>query len=327
MPWSWCAPPSRAVDDPDATPYRPCFFNPCHGRGDHTLAAPAGTEEVEVLVCRLCQRDADRPERFDPLLVARSWGRGAAVLRGRLDLGTHRVRRVLRRALARRDRAPESPVSPSGRLAVDTFAAVALGAAGVGWGLHVVDGRAEATRIPPGDRVQTAVAALRTDDVYVPADGRRMLSEDAEQRLEGVIAGARGPRARRGLAGQPAGRRRALLVPAAGDARRGARPSPASTSSGRGRPTPTWPPGRAPRSTTAGRASRTPATPSCGSRSSSSSLESDSLIEDDAVRLLGRSRRRHRAGAIIGGGIALGVWLLAAIARAVTGRPFRGRRP
>jgi hypothetical protein len=65
----------KVVDDPHATPYRPCFFNPCHGRGDHVLAAPAGTDEVEVPVCRLCKRDADRPERFDPLVVRGSWGR------------------------------------------------------------------------------------------------------------------------------------------------------------------------------------------------------------------------------------------------------------
>jgi hypothetical protein len=65
----------RALDTPDGAPYRPCFFNPCHGRGDHTLEAPAGTEEVEVPVCRMCRRDADRPERFEPLLVDTRWGR------------------------------------------------------------------------------------------------------------------------------------------------------------------------------------------------------------------------------------------------------------
>lgn len=65
----------KVVDDPHATPYRPCFLNPCHGRGDHVLAAPAGSDEVEVPVCRLCQRDADRPERFDPLVVRGRWGR------------------------------------------------------------------------------------------------------------------------------------------------------------------------------------------------------------------------------------------------------------
>ena len=64
-----------AVDRPDAPAYRACFINPCHGKGDHLLAAPAGTDEVELPVCRLCHRDADRPERYDPLLVVGRWGR------------------------------------------------------------------------------------------------------------------------------------------------------------------------------------------------------------------------------------------------------------
>ena len=64
----------KVVTDPGAATYRPCFFNPCHGTGAHWLTAPAGTDEVEVPVCRLCKRDADRPERFDPLVVGRRWG-------------------------------------------------------------------------------------------------------------------------------------------------------------------------------------------------------------------------------------------------------------
>ncbi|GAA4735157.1 hypothetical protein GCM10023350_18630 [Nocardioides endophyticus] len=72
----------EVVDDPQAAPYRPCFLNPCHGRGDHVLAAPAGTDEVEVPVCRLCKRDADRPERFDPLVVRGTWGRARPYYEG-----------------------------------------------------------------------------------------------------------------------------------------------------------------------------------------------------------------------------------------------------
>ncbi len=63
----------RAVDDP--APYRPCFFDPCHGEGDHQLTTTAGDGEVRVPVCRLCLRDRDDPERFRPLRVRRLWGR------------------------------------------------------------------------------------------------------------------------------------------------------------------------------------------------------------------------------------------------------------
>lgn len=217
-------------------------------------------------------------------------------------------------------------MSPSGRLAVDTFAAVALGAAGVGWGLHVVDGRAEATRIPPGDRVQTAVAALRTDDVYVPADGRRMLSEDAEQRLEGVIGRAPVPvhvvvwRASQQAGGEPY----SFLLPemlAEELAEPGVYivwqgPTDADVAAGPG----TQIDYSGPRLEDAGDAE-------LRITEFVEQLESDSLIEDDGSDYWGGLGGGIGAGAIIGGGIAFGVWLLAAIARAVTGRPFRGRRP
>ncbi len=43
---------------------------------------------------------------------------------------------------------------------------------------------------PPGDRVQAAIDELRVDRVHVPPDGRDMLDEAAEERLEGVVAGS-----------------------------------------------------------------------------------------------------------------------------------------
>jgi hypothetical protein len=41
---------------------------------------------------------------------------------------------------------------------------------------------------PPGDRVQAAIDELRVDRVHVPEDGRSMLDEDGERRLEALLA-------------------------------------------------------------------------------------------------------------------------------------------
>ena len=156
------------------------------------------------------------------------------------------------------------------RLAIDTVAALAIGAAGVAWGVHVVDGRADVTDIEPGDRVEAAVEALRTDDVYVPPDGRGMLAEDAEQRLERVVADAAVPvhvvvwQASDQAGGEPYSFTLPEMIAEE-------LASPGSTSSGRAPAAPTPTPLRAPGSTTAVRTSRRPGTPSCGSPSSSSS--------------------------------------------------------
>jgi hypothetical protein len=64
----------RAIDAPGEPAYRPCFFNPTHGRGKHELATTAGDSEVTVPVCRPCQRDAERGEPVDSLLADRRWG-------------------------------------------------------------------------------------------------------------------------------------------------------------------------------------------------------------------------------------------------------------
>jgi hypothetical protein len=41
---------------------------------------------------------------------------------------------------------------------------------------------------PPGDRVQAAIDELRVDRVHVPVDGRSMLDEAGERRLEALLA-------------------------------------------------------------------------------------------------------------------------------------------
>ena len=43
----------------------------------------------------------------------------------------------------------------------------------------------------PGDRVQAAIDELRVDRVHVPDDGRAMLDEAGERRLEALLADAR----------------------------------------------------------------------------------------------------------------------------------------
>lgn len=43
-------------------------------------------------------------------------------------------------------------------------------------------------RLPPGDRVRAAAEELREDRVHVPDDGRAMLDEAGERRLETIVA-------------------------------------------------------------------------------------------------------------------------------------------
>ncbi|MCD4535191.1 hypothetical protein LRP67_13945 [Nocardioides sp. cx-169] len=43
---------------------------------------------------------------------------------------------------------------------------------------------------PPGDRVRAAIEELRIDRVHVPPDGRSMLDEAAERRVEALVADA-----------------------------------------------------------------------------------------------------------------------------------------
>jgi hypothetical protein len=210
------------------------------------------------------------------------------------------------------------------RLAVDTVAALAIGAAGVAWGVHVVDGRADVTSIAPGDRVEAAVDALRTDDVYVPPDGRRMLAEDAEQRLEQVIADAPVPvhvvvwRASDQAGGEPYSFTLPEMI-----AEELGEPGIYVVWQG---------PGDADADTAAGTRIDYggPDLEAAGDAELRitefvEQLEEDSLIEDDEFDYWGGRGGGFAAGLMFGGGIALSAWVLVGIARAVTGRPFRNR--
>ncbi len=79
------------------------------------------------------------------------------------------------------------------RLLVDAIAALAIGAAGAVWGVHHIHVAGQESVIPPGDRVEGAVAALRESSVYVAPDGRSMMSRSAERDLESTIAGSTVP--------------------------------------------------------------------------------------------------------------------------------------
>jgi hypothetical protein len=215
-------------------------------------------------------------------------------------------------------------VNGGARLAVDTVAALVIGAAGVAWGVHVVDGRADVTSIEPGDRVEAAVEALRTDDVYVPPDGRTMLAEDAEQRLERVVADAPVPvhvvvwRASDQAGGEPYSFTLPEMIaeeldepgvyivwqgPGSADAE--AAPDTRIDYGG-------------PDLEAAGDAE-------LRITEFVEQLESDSLIEEDEFDYWGGRSGGFAAGLMFGSGIALGAWVLVGIVRAVTGRPFRNR--
>jgi hypothetical protein len=210
------------------------------------------------------------------------------------------------------------------RLAIDTAAALAIGAAGVAWGVHIVDGRADVTDIEPGDRVETAVDALRTDDVYVPPDGRTMLAADAEQRLEQVVADAPVPvhvvvwRASSEAGGEPYSFTLPEMIAEELD-----EPGVYIVWQGPGEADAEAAPGTridygGPRLEAAGDAE-------LRITEFVEQLEADSLIEDDGFDYWGGRSGGFAAGLLFGSGIALGAYLLVGIVRAVTGRPFRNR--
>ena len=210
------------------------------------------------------------------------------------------------------------------RLALDTLAALAIGAAGIVWGVHVVDGRSEVTSIDPGDRVEAAVASLRTDDVYVPPDGRRMMSEEAERDLEAVIADAAVPvhvvvwRASSEAGGEPY----SFTLPEMFAEQLGEPgvyvvwqgPEDADTAAETGQRLDYVVPDLVDTGDAATRISEFVA-----------GLDEDSQITDDNGDYWGGVGGGIGAGVLFGGAIALGAWILVGTARAVTGRPFRNR--
>jgi hypothetical protein len=215
-------------------------------------------------------------------------------------------------------------VSYWSRLTLDTLAALAIGAAGIVWGIHAVDGRAEVTGIEPGDRVTAAVDALRTDDVYVPPDGRRMMSEEAERELEAVIADAALPvhvvvwRASRESGGEPYSFSLPEMIadqlgePGVYVVWQG--PDDADAAAPTGQQIDHFGPGLVETGDAATRISEFVA-----------ELDEDSLIPDDNSDYWGGVSGGIAAGVLMGGAIALGAWVLAGVVRAVTGRPFRNR--
>jgi hypothetical protein len=215
-------------------------------------------------------------------------------------------------------------VSHWGRLTVDTLAALAIGAVGVLWGVHVVDGRSEVTAIEPGDRVTAAVDSLRTDDVYVPPDGRPMLSEDAERRLEDVVARAAVPvhvvvwRASDEAGGEPY----SFTLPDMLGEQLG-EPGVYVVWQGPGDARAEGAPGTrldydAPDLEAAGDAE-------LRITEFVEQLAPDSLVEEDRSDYWGGIGGGVAAGLMIGGAIALGAWVLVGIIRSVTGRPFLNR--
>jgi hypothetical protein len=210
------------------------------------------------------------------------------------------------------------------RLAVDSVLAVLIGVLGVLWGVHVVDGRSEVTSIDPGDRVEAAVASLRTDDVYVPPDGRRMMSEEAERDLEAVIADAAIPvhvvvwRASSEAGGEPY----SFTLPEMFAEELGEPgvyvvwqgPQDADTAAETGQRIDYVVPDLEDTGDAATRISEFVA-----------GLDEDSLIPDDNSDYWGGVGGGIGAGVLIGGTIALVAWVLVGIVRATTGRPFRNR--
>jgi hypothetical protein len=76
------------------------------------------------------------------------------------------------------------------RLLTGLAASVLLGAgAAVVPAVSMETSRIEAVD-PPGDRVRAAIDELRVDRVHVPPDGRSMLDEAAEKRVEALVADA-----------------------------------------------------------------------------------------------------------------------------------------
>lgn len=57
------------------------------------------------------------------------------------------------------------------------------------WGVWSTRGGDGEPHLPPtGDRLEAAIAGVRADGVYVPPDGRFLLSEGSERRLEAQVA-------------------------------------------------------------------------------------------------------------------------------------------
>ena len=212
------------------------------------------------------------------------------------------------------------------RLALDTTAALVVGAAAALWGVHVVDERAEVTDIAPGDRVEGAVAALRDSSVYVTPDGRSMLAEDAERRLEDVIAGASVPvhvvvwHSSQEAGGEPYAFRLPEMLaeeldePGLYVVWQGPEDAYAEAPAGQRLD---W---DIPDLESAGDAERRITEFVEG-------LGPDPLIDEESSDYWGGIGGGIAAGALIGGSIALGAWVLVGIVRAVTGRPFRNRPP
>lgn len=210
------------------------------------------------------------------------------------------------------------------RLAIDTVAALAIGAAGVAWGVHVVDGRADVTDIEPGDRVGAAVEALRTDDVYVPPDGRGMLAEDAEQRLERVVADAAVPvhvvvwQASDQAGGEPYSFTLPEMI-----AEELGEPGVYVVWQGPGSADADAAPGT--RIDYSGPDLEAAGDAELRITEFVEQLDADSLVEHDGSDYWGGPGGGIAAGLMFGSGIALAAWVLVGVARAVTGRPFRNR--
>ncbi|MCD4525892.1 hypothetical protein [Nocardioides sp. cx-173] len=76
------------------------------------------------------------------------------------------------------------------RLWVGLAVSVLLGMGAAVWPAVSMETSKHQTIDPPGDRVRAAIEELRVDRVHVPPDGRSMLDEAAEERVEELIADA-----------------------------------------------------------------------------------------------------------------------------------------
>ena len=211
-----------------------------------------------------------------------------------------------------------------GLRALSLATAAVAAVVGVLWGVHIVDGRERLTTVPPGDRVEGAVAALRESDVYVAPDGRDMLPEDGEARLERVIAEAPVPvhvvvwEASSQAGGEPYSFTLTDMIadqldePGVYIVWQG--PEDAEAEAGPGFGIDYDVPDLEPAGDAETRMTEFV-----------QGLGKDSLVEQEDSDYWGGTGGGIAAGALMGGGIAVGVWLLAGIVRAANGRPFLNR--
>jgi hypothetical protein len=210
------------------------------------------------------------------------------------------------------------------RLALDVVLALLAALLAVALAVQVVDRRAGIADIEPGDRVEAAVDALRDSAVHVPPDGRAMLSAEAEERLEAVIAESPVPvhvvvwRSSREAGGEPY----SFTLPEMIAAELGEPgvyvvwqgPEDADAEAQPGHRLDYDVPDLEP-----------VGDPETRLTEFVRGLDEESVVEEEPWDYWGGVGGGIAAGLLIGGGIALAAWLLAGIVRAASGRPFLNR--